>query len=330
MPSVLNIRLRDLYDGYETSLLICAIRHVSKVPVTLHPDEPAHLEIRGPFKHSIGRWARAVNKVREASVARTLIKPREGRARVVLYHTEENTRYNTEDCDFSISSDLGVESETHFRMPNWWCCVHWADWGVENLPSPRIRNLAELKTLLNPLGEQVLLRKKKAAFFTSHVREPRESIFRALSSIMEVDGYGSYFDREARNHNSSGYYKDDILKSYMFSLCPENSMYPGYYTEKIPESFAAGCIPITWADQNIAVDFNPKAIVNLANFASVGYCVGLLEQLRADNLRTLVGTPLLSKIPDFKVPRESCRARWRNGSFIVRTANSKDKARCQQ
>jgi len=41
-------------------------------------------------------------------------------------------------------------------------------------------------------------------------------------------------------------------------------MYPGYCTEKIPEAFMADCLPITWADSNVAVDFNPDAMVNLA------------------------------------------------------------------
>jgi hypothetical protein len=41
-------------------------------------------------------------------------------------------------------------------------------------------------------------------------------------------------------------------------------MYPGYYTEKIPEAFFAECLPITWTDENVRVDFNPNAFINLA------------------------------------------------------------------
>ena len=41
-------------------------------------------------------------------------------------------------------------------------------------------------------------------------------------------------------------------------------MYPGYYTEKIPEAFMAGCLPISWADENLKIDFNPRAFINLA------------------------------------------------------------------
>ena len=41
-------------------------------------------------------------------------------------------------------------------------------------------------------------------------------------------------------------------------------MYPGYYTEKIPEAFYAQCLPITWTDENVMIDFNPNAFINLA------------------------------------------------------------------
>ena len=54
------------------------------------------------------------------------------------------------------------------------------------------------------------------------------------------------------------------MQEFAFNLCPENGMYPGYYTEKIPEAFFADCLPITWTDENVKVDFNPNAFINLA------------------------------------------------------------------
>ena len=62
---------------------------------------------------------------------------------------------------------------------------------------------------------------------------------------------------------ASDFRKSDILQQYAFNLCPENGLYPGYATEKIPEAFAAGCLPIAYVDESVCVDFNPKAFVNL-------------------------------------------------------------------
>jgi hypothetical protein len=61
--------------------------------------------------------------------------------------------------------------------------------------------------------------------------------------------------------------KYDELQHFAFNLCPENGMHPGYYTEKIPEAFMAGCLPITWVDESVQADFNPKAFINLAPMA---------------------------------------------------------------
>ena len=40
--------------------------------------------------------------------------------------------------------------------------------------------------------------------------------------------------------------KYNFLKKYTYNICPENSAYPGYCTEKIFHAFEAGCIPVYW------------------------------------------------------------------------------------
>ena len=81
---------------------------------------------------------------------------------------------------------------------------------------------------------------------------------------MPVTGFGEHFNQNIENHHQSGFLKYPLLQEFGFNLCPENGMYPGYYTEKIPEAFFADCLPITWADENVKVDFNPNAFINLA------------------------------------------------------------------
>jgi hypothetical protein len=98
---------------------------------------------------------------------------------------------------------------------------------------------------------------------SSHLREPRGSLYKAIEKIIPIQGFGAYFNKSIKDHHSSGFLKKDILEKFTFNLCPENGLYPGYYTEKIPEAFNSGCLPITWADENISVDFNPTAFLNL-------------------------------------------------------------------
>jgi hypothetical protein len=62
--------------------------------------------------------------------------------------------------------------------------------------------------------------------------------------------------------------KYTILPRYTFNLCFENSMFPGYYTEKVLHAWAAGCVPLYFADRFYSEDFNPAAIINRADFTT--------------------------------------------------------------
>src|SRR5262245_5397841 len=291
MASELNIRIRNEDRGYESSLMMSIIRALSPVPVVLDWTSRPHLEIRGVNRPPLPLSFRIARKLKQMTG---------GPAKVVLFHTTENSRYyNGPPADFAISFDLSISDERHFRMPLWWASIDWSRHGVNNSPTPRVRKLIDIETLMRPLGEGALQRPRKAAFFTTHMLEPRRTLFCELSQAVEIDGYGPYFDERIVDHNSSSIFKDDVLRNYMFNLCPENSMYPGYYTEKVPEAFAAGCIPITWADQNIAREFNSGAFINLADFAAAGYREGLKQELRSERVARLTSTPLLSNAPDF-------------------------------
>jgi hypothetical protein len=268
--------------------MLSIIRTLSPVPVVFDWTSKPHLEIRGANRPWRPLMSRIPDKLKRMA---------RGPAKVVLFHTTENIRY--EPADFTIGFDLGVTDERHFRMPLWWTSIDWSRHGLRNVPNPRIRKLIDIETLMQPLGEGVLQRPNKAAFFTTHMLQPRETIFSELSKAIEIDGYGPYFDSSIAHHNSSNIFKDDILQNYKFNLCPENTMFPGYYTEKVPEAFGAGCIPVTWADQNIAREFNQGAFINLADFAATGYREGFKRAVSAESMARLVSTPLLDEAPDF-------------------------------
>ena len=48
------------------------------------------------------------------------------------------------------------------------------------------------------------------------------------------------------------------FKDYMYVIVVENCIYPGYYTDKIIDCFAAGCIPIYWGCPLMENRFNNK------------------------------------------------------------------------
>jgi len=109
-----------------------------------------------------------------------------------------------------------------------------------------------------------------------------------------VDGFGRAFDGDIADHTRSGFTKRELLKEYQFCFCPENAIAPGYYTEKVPESFACGSIPIAYVDAHASIDFNPRSFLNVYDYLSEGVSVGLEHDLLSEQrMLELTTTPLL-------------------------------------
>ncbi|MEO6035913.1 MAG: glycosyltransferase family 10 [Verrucomicrobiota bacterium] len=60
--------------------------------------------------------------------------------------------------------------------------------------------------------------------------------------------------------------KRATLRQYRFSLCYENSIFPGYLTEKIFDALFAGCVPVYLGDPEVEKSIPPEAFVNKKNF----------------------------------------------------------------
>lgn len=61
--------------------------------------------------------------------------------------------------------------------------------------------------------------------------------------------------------------KSELLQNYKFSICYENAeKIPGYITEKIFDSMAAGCIPVYWGAPNIANYIPESCFIDKAKF----------------------------------------------------------------
>lgn len=291
-------------SDYRTGLVPLAIKNLG-YPIDWVAPHRADLVVYGSFYDLNAprlRWlpkswrqgaAAAVDAI-EKQLAKRRIPP------LTLFHTGENLRHDHIKADYSISHDLNVKSDKHLRLPYWMEMVDWSHEGLMGNANPRYGQLLNLERLQSPLGHQFLTREQKGVLLSSHLREPRASALSALQKLMPVDGFGPYFDKQIKDHHSSNFLKKDILTSYAYNLCPENGVYPGYVTEKIPEAFAAGCLPITYVDQSVDVDFNPGAFINLAPMAEGSY--DRLEEILQSKiiLEAYTGEPLITQRPSLE------------------------------
>ena len=80
--------------------------------------------------------------------------------------------------------------------------------------------------------------------------------------------------------------KRTILEQYKFSICYENmGGIPGYITEKIFDSFFAGCVPIYLGASNVS-DFIPdETFIDMRKFSGYSDLYSFLIQLSEDDYR---------------------------------------------
>lgn len=114
----------------------------------------------------------------------------------------------------------------------------------------------------------------------------RLEAIRYFSHDPDFDLYGNRWDEPIRY--SLGKYDESVkksyrgrvddkfetLKKYKFSICFENCIFDGLVTEKIIDSFFAGCIPIYWGAPDVC-DFVPEG--SFIDFRKFNYDYPALE-----------------------------------------------------
>jgi hypothetical protein len=301
-----KIKIANLWTGdLKNSLIFKLIQIYSKNKIEIAPIEKSDVIIFGPYDtNSIKRRFLNFTKKKFKFINDLLpnidlyllnrkIKP------IRIFYSQENYVEPKIQYDYSITSRLGINDNNHLRLPLWKELIDWGYLEKESNPFiKRFHNFYDIKDLMAPQGEYFLKKERKICLLSSHLDEPRKSMYDNFSKNFTVNGYGPYFNKNISHHNFNPLSKKEILKKYAFNLCPENSLYPGYYTEKVPEAFLGQSLPLTWADNNINHDFNEKSFVNLLNYTKDNY-LEISELLKDESfLKKFTSEPLLLKEPN--------------------------------
>ena len=122
--------------------------------------------------------------------------------------------------------------------------------------------LIPIKQLTQSRKLDIKAKDKFCALIANNPEGLRINLYNSLSKYKQVDGYGNMFGKPLRKS------KFAILPEYKFSLCPENSIYDGYVTEKLIDAYAGGTIPIYSGDISVEDEFNYDAFFNYQFFMS--------------------------------------------------------------
>lgn len=303
-----KIKVATLWlSDFRNSLIYKLIENISKKTIEIVSPDLCDILFFGPYdtnglKRKFLNFARrkltSINNIFpniDLYLLNRKIKP------LRVFYSHENYPFPDVQYDYSITSHLGINSETHLRFPLWKELINWSHLQIERNSErfiERFDYFYNIKDLMSPQGDFFLKKARKICLLSSHLNEPRKSMYFNLSKYFVVDGYGPYFNKKIKDHNSNPKSKREILDKYAFNLCPENSLYPGYYTEKVPEAFLGKSLPLAWADNNINLDFNKKSFVNLLNYSNDNY-FEISNLLKDENfLKQFTTEPLLIKEPN--------------------------------
>lgn len=173
-----------------------------------------------------------------------------------IFFTGENISPNFKKCDYSLTFEKNTHGGKNFRLPLWYLYIDW--FNVKTYDNPQW--LIPESYLY---GENEFTLKPKNKFcsivYGKHIQS-RVGAVQNISKYKNVDVFG----KANPNYNlpDGERHKMDLISDYKFSLCYENSITPGYHTEKLLHGKIAGNIPIYYGDETISQDFNPDCFIN--------------------------------------------------------------------
>jgi len=212
-----------------------------------------------------------------------------------IFFSGENKRPNYNECDYSITFDVDDYDGRNIRIPLW---LYYIDWfGVETYDNPEY-----LLPLNYIYGENEFNTKVKTKFCSAVYSNPiglRNEFVNKLNIYNKVDCFGKV---SGFNFLPDGEkFKMDLISDYKFNVCFENSIYPGYYTEKLLHAKVAGCVPIYYSDSDMDMDFNPKCCINLNDFESIDHLIEYIIEVDSDEelYKSILNEPLFNNNIDF-------------------------------
>ena len=157
--------------------------------------------------------------------------------------------------------------------------------------------------------QRTMRAKDKEGFCSFVVRNggcaERNELFHELSKYKQVDSGGPLFNNVGGPIDQDGFNshvtKTNFIKKRKFHIAYENSMYPGYVTEKILHGFLGESIPIYWGSPCVEMDFNQDAFISRHRFRSREEMINFVKVVdqNDDVYDAIMSQPILNRYNRF-------------------------------
>jgi len=187
---------------------------------------------------------------------------------IKIYFTGENDVPDFNICDYAIASSLLSFGDRYLRLP-----LYAVSEGFNSL-FDKVIDTEQLAA--------TLARKKFCNYVYSNPESSspmRDLFFDRLSQYKPVDSGGRYRNNIGRNVDD----KQAFIRDYKFTIAFENSVLPGYTTEKMTDPMLAGSMPVYWGNPCINDDFNTESFVWVKDEQSIDAAISEIARLDQDD-----------------------------------------------
>ena len=189
------------------------------------------------------------------------------KAKIKIFYTGECVSKNaiskiwseySDNCVNDVDLSLGFDRLDEIKYKNYVRFPIWINYNFgwileENFTKDKIKETVDC---INGAKSK---KNKFASLVASHdAPKIRTEIFNKISKIGKVACAGKLLHNDDTLKKDFGNNKIEYLRDFKFNICPENTISDGYITEKLFDSFRAGCIPIYCGDENIEMDLVNK------------------------------------------------------------------------
>jgi hypothetical protein len=216
-----------------------------------------------------------------------------GNSRFSVFFTGENERPPEGNWDAYLTFDQHSYGGRNAYLPLWW--ITSSDILLPTV-SPYLGKPITIEQMLSPRVPDYDSRSKFCAAFIGKAYPFRMHALTALSKIGKVDVFGGISRNTAKTRALEKY---KVSQDYRFVFCFENDLFPGYVTEKAPEAWATGAVPLYWGSDSRGY-FNDKSLINLEKFPTLDEFILYVSKINKskDLWSEIASQPLLNKRPN--------------------------------
>lgn len=212
-----------------------------------------------------------------------------------IFYTGENVTPRFDECHASLSFSPDPCAGKNLRLPLWHLYIDW--FGVKSYGNPQWLVPVEWLTA-EGLGDFPMIAERDfCAIVYGKSIASRVQAIQALSAYKPIDVFGKA--NPLAPVADGEWSKLQVLSRYRFSLCYENSIAPGYHTEKLLHGKISGGVPIYYGHPDLDIDFNPRCCIQAYGLGKAQLIERVREvDLDPDLYKQLLAEPLFERVPD--------------------------------